>query len=154
MKSIESDDHRVFSRIIDFSRKMSSRTIRGHDVPEQVISSEFPKLVNSLSLPDFVRMVADCVKSESMPNLSKVIAVVRAMVLTKVGSNAEASSMLLDSQLNMRGVTLEACVEAMAVMEFLGLDKENKDDMTRLIRTRFPFAKDMFSLKEEMKTNL
>lgn len=148
MKSIESDDHRLFSRIIDFSRKMSSRISRGHDASEQVISSEFPNLLNSLSLPDFVRMVADCVKAESMSNLSKVIAVARAMVSTKVGSNAEASSMLLESQLNLRGVTLEACREAMTLMESLGLDKENKDAMMKLIITRFPFAKDMFSLQK------
>ena len=108
MKSIESDDHRLFSRIIDFSQKMLCRSSRGHDAPEQVLSSVFPTLMNCLSLPDFVRLVVDDVKSDSMSNLSKVIAVARAMLSAKVGSSAEASSLLLDSKLNLRGSGISA----------------------------------------------
>jgi hypothetical protein len=143
MKYIDSDDHRLFSRIVDFSKKMSSRINLGHDAPEQVISSEFPKLVNFLSLPDFVRMVVDRVKADSSSNLSKVIAVLRAMISTKVGSTAEASTLLLESQLNLRGLTLDTCREALALMESIGSDKQNKDKMIELIISKFPFAKDL-----------
>lgn len=142
MKSIESDDHRLFSRIVDFSQKMSSRSTLGHDAPEQVLSSEFPTLMNCLSLSDFVRMVVDDVKADSMSNLSKVIAVARAMLSAKVGSSAEASTLLLDSKLKLRGVTMETCREALALMDFLGTDEEDKEQMMKLIISKFPFAKD------------
>jgi hypothetical protein len=141
MKSIESDDHRLFSRIIDFSQKMLCRSSRGHDAPEQVLSSVFPTLMNCLSLPDFVRLVVDDVKSDSMSNLSKVIAVARAMLSAKVGSSAEASSLLLDSKLNLRGVTMETCREALALMDSLGANEEGKGQMMTLIISKFPFAK-------------
>ena len=141
MKSIESDDHRLFSRIIDFSQKMSSRSSRGHDAPEQVLSSVFPTLMNCLLLPDFVRLVVDDVKADSMSNLSKVIAVARAMPSAEVGSSAEASSLLLDSKLNLRGVTMETCREALALMESLEANEEDKGQMMKLIISKFPFAK-------------
>jgi hypothetical protein len=73
--------------------------------------------------------------------LSKVIAVARAMLSAKVGSIAEASSLLLDSKLNLRGVTIATCREALALMESLGANEEDKGQMLKLIISKFPFAK-------------
>lgn len=143
MKSINSDDHGLFTRIIDFSQKMSSRSSKGHVASEQVLSSEFPELTNRLSMQDFIQLAVVDVKTKPMSNLLKVIAVAAAMFSTKVGSSAEASSLLLDSKLNLRGVTIAACREALVLLKSLGTDKENKEQLMKLIISKFPFAKDL-----------
>jgi hypothetical protein len=147
MKSIDYDDPELFTRLVDFAQIMSSRSITqggGDDASEQVLCSEFPELMNHLSLYDFVKMAVDNVKANPMSyQLSKVIAVVRAMLSTKVGSSADASLLLLDSKLNFRGVSIETCREALALLGSLGANDGSKEQLKMLITLRFPFAKDL-----------
>lgn len=145
MKSIDSDDPGLFTRLVDFAQIMSNRSItQGDDASEQVLCSEFPELINHLSLKDFLKTVVDNLKANPMSyHLSKVIAVARAMLSTSVGSCAEASLMLLDSKLNFRGVSIETCREALALLGSLGADEGNKEQLMMLISSRFPFAKDL-----------
>jgi hypothetical protein len=88
-------------------------------------------------------MVVDNVKANPTScHLSKVIAVARAMLSTSVGSCAEASLMLLHSKLNFRGVSIETCREALALLVSLGADEGSKEQLMMLISSKFPFAKD------------
>lgn len=107
MRSIDSNSHELFSRIVDFSNQLSKRGDKGHAASEQVITDEFPELMNGKSLSDFVQMAVDNVKADALSTLSMRIAVANAMISTTVGSAADASSLLLDSKLNVRGVTIE-----------------------------------------------
>jgi hypothetical protein len=147
MKSIDYDDPELFTRLVDFAQIMSTRSITqggDEDTSDQVLCSEFPELMNHLSLHDFVKMAVDNVKANPMSHqLSKVIAVVRAMLSTKVGSSADASLLLLDSKLNFRGVSIKTCREALALFGSLGANDGSKEQLMMLISSRFPFAKDL-----------
>ena len=97
------------------------------------------------SLSDFVNMSMDDVKNNPLSTLSMRVAVAKAMLSTNVGSSADATSLLLDSKLNVRGVTVESCQEAVAFMDSLdnaGEGGGNKERMMKLIMAKFTFAKD------------
>ena len=151
MKAINPNNHELFSRIVDFSQKLSSRTLdsQGHAASEQVITREFPKLMNDKSLTDFVTSSVEEVKADALSSLPMQIAVARAMLSTNVGSSSDATSLILDCKLNVRCVSVETCREALQFMEFLGTKEEgggennnNKGRMMQLIMAKFPFAKD------------
>lgn len=145
MKSIDSNDHRLFIRIVEFSQLMACRTSQSNAAAEQVLSSEFPKLLNCDSLADFVQNAVNDLKADSLSSLPMRIAVARAMLSTNLGSSTEASSLILNSELKGRGVTIETCREALAFMESLGTAEgdEYKNQMMKLIMAKFPFAKDI-----------
>lgn len=143
MKSVDPNDHRLFSRIVDYSQQLSARTdpTKGNAASERVISSEFPKLMDGKSLSDFVKSAVEDLKSNSLSSLPMRTAVAKAMLSTNVGSKEEASSLILDSKLEgVRCVTVETCREALAFME--SLESEKKERMRMLIMAKFPFAKD------------
>lgn len=146
MRSIDPNAHQLFSRVIDFSQKLSSRTINGNAAAEEVISSEFPTLMNGNSLAEFVQSAVDDVKADSLSSLPRRIAVARALLsMNDVGfTDADASSLVLDSKLNVRGVTIETCLEALQFMESLGKEGgDAKERMMKLIMDKFPFATDI-----------
>lgn len=142
MKSIDSNHHALFSRIVEFSQRMTLRTSQGNASAEHVLLSEFPNLTNSDTLTGFVKMAVDTVKSDPLSSLPMRIAVARAVLCASLGSSADAASLILSSKLNVRGVTIESCREALAFMESLGTDGKYKDQLTTLITTKFAFAKD------------
>ena len=146
MKSVDPDSHKLFSRIVDFSQRLSNKSAGegGAAVSEEVIS-DFSKLMDGKSLLDFVNMSMDGVKNNPLSTLSMRVAIAKAMLSTNVGSSADAASLLLDSKLNVRGVTVESCQEAVAFMDSLdnaGEGGGNKERMMKLIMTKFTFAKD------------
>ena len=151
MKAISPNDHELFSRIVDFSQKLSSRSLdsQGHAASQTVIASKFPKLMNDKSLTDFVTSSVEEVKVDALSSLPMRIAVARAILSTNVGSSLDATSLILDCKLNVRCVSVETCREALQFMEFLGTKEEgggknnnNKGRLMQLIMTKFPFAKD------------
>ena len=143
MKSIDVNDHQLFARIVDFSHKLATRTTKGHPASEDVISSEFPKLMNSQSLTDYVKSALDMVQADSLSSLPMRTAVAKAIVSTNVGSKAQAISLILDSKLNARCVTVETCRDALKFIESLGKDGvSGRDQLMTQIMTKFPFAKD------------
>jgi len=151
MKAIDAKDHRLFTRIVDFSQKLSSSQTSGGDqgnvIAEGVISSEFPNLMNGKSLKEFLTSTVEGVKADEMTDLPLRVAVARAMLVAGSGSNValDASSLILDSKLNVRCVTVETCREALKFTESIGTTKEGgkvKELLMGLIMTKFPFAKD------------
>ena len=141
MKAIDSNDPQLFSRIVDYSQKLSSRNDKQNAASEEVISNEFPTLMNGESSSEFVKAAVDEVKSNPSSSLPMRVAVAKAMIATKVGSGADASSLVLDSKMEvMRCVTVESCREALAFMESIG--KGEKERLKMAIMIRYPFAKD------------
>ena len=142
MKSVDPDSHKLFSRIVDFSQRLSNKSAgEGGAAASEEVIRDFSKLMDGKSLSDFV----DDVKNNPLSTLSMRVAVAKAMLSTNVGSSADAASLLLDSKLNVRGVTVESCQEAVAFMDSLdnaGEGGGNKERMMKLIMTKFTFAKD------------
>jgi len=139
MKSIDPNSHELFSCIVDFSQQLSKRSSQqGHAASEEVITTDFPQLINGKSLSDFVQQTVDDVKADPLSSLSMRVAVAKAMISANVGSSDDAASLVLDSKLNVRGVTVETCQDALAFMA--SLDK--KEQMMQLILSKFPFAKE------------
>ena len=142
MKSVDPDSHKLFSRIVDFSQRLSNKSAgEGGAAASEEVIRDFSKLMDGKSLSDFV----DDVKNNPLSTLSMRVAVAKAMLSTNVGSSADAASLLLDSKLNVRGVTVESCQEAVAFMDSLdnaGEGGGNKERMMKLIMAKFTFAKD------------
>ena len=146
MKSVDPDSHKLFSRVVDFSQRLSNKSAGedGAAASEEVIS-DFSKLMDGKSLSDFVNLSMDGVKNNPLSTLSMKVAVAKAVLSTNVGSSADAASLVLDSKLNVRGVTVESCQEAVAFMDSLdkaGKGGSNKERMMKLIMAKFTFAKD------------
>ena len=99
--------------------------------------------MNDKSLADFVHLALNGVETDSLSSLPMRIAVAKAILSANVGSASDACSLILDSKLNIRSVTVETCREALKFMESLGKDgAEAKERMKMLIAKKFPFAKD------------
>merc|ERR1712127_543257 len=148
MKSIDPNDHRLFTRTVDYSQKLSCRASDGQEKrnapAEEVISSEFPNLMSGKSLADFVRSTAEGVRADESASLPMRVAVARAMLATG-SKEADASSLILESELNVRCVTVETCREALKFVESLGGD--SKERLMGLVVAKFPFSKDLREAK-------
>lgn len=146
MKSVDPDSHKLFSRIVDFSQRLSNKSAgEGGAAASEEVISDFSKLMDGQSLSDFVNLSMDGVKNNPLSTLSMRVAVAKAMLSTNVGSSADAASLVLDSKLSVRGVTVESCQEAVAFMDSLDKAGEgggNKERMMMLIMTKYTFAKD------------
>ena len=154
MKAIDPDDHRLFSRIVDFSRKLSSRSPdgKGNAAAEGVIADEFPGLTGGGSPADFVRSAAEGIGADASSGLPTRTAVARAVLSAArdagsdvAAAEAEASSLILDGGLDARRVTVETCREALEFLESLGTTGDGSgygERMRTLIAAKFPLAKD------------
>ncbi|KAL7529577.1 hypothetical protein ACHAWF_003034 [Thalassiosira exigua] len=147
MRKANPSAHQLFSCIVDFSRKLSSRPAddRGHASSEAVISGEFPPLMSGKSLEDFVKSTANDVRGDPLSSLPMRVAVAKALISTEVEPDVgKALSLILDSKLNVRCVTVETCREALQFVESLGAaGKGDGERLKALIAEKFPFAKDI-----------
>lgn len=145
MKSIDGGDHRLFSRIINFSLKLTAANTKD-DSPSAaasgLIAEEFPMLMNGKSLVDFVKLNVEKVKADSLTSLPMRVAVARAMLSTEPSQVEAAAELVLSCKLNARGVSVENCREALKFMESLGESNKYMEKMMTLIMVKFPFAKD------------
>ena len=139
MKSIDPNSHELFTCIVDFSQQLSKRSSQCHAASEEVITIDFPKLMSGKSLSDYVQQSVDSIKADAHSSLSIRVAMAKAMISANVGSSDDAASLVLDSKLDVRGVTVETCQDAIAFMT--SLDK--KEQMMQLVMAKFPFAKDV-----------
>jgi len=147
MKAIDPDDHQLFSRIADFSHKKKNDTSEYENhasvaaAAEQVIASEFPKLLDNQPLSCFVTSRVKRVEAGTAPlcGLPMRIAVARVVLSEgSAGCDATASALVLDSGLNVPGVSVETCRDALSLMAALGYQTRLMD----LITAKFPFARD------------
>ncbi len=142
MKSIDSNSHELFSRVVDFSQRLESRSSKCHESSEEIISKEFPTLMDGKPLPDFLKAAVDTVKNNSLSALPMRTAVAKAMVDTGLGAAPSSiSSLILDSKLECRGVNVDSSQEALKFIESTG-DESCKVQFKALIHTKFPFLKD------------
>jgi len=141
MNSIDPNSHQLFSRVVDFSQRLESRSSKCHDASEEIILAEFPKLMDAKSLSEFVQSAIDRVKNDVASDLPTRTAVANAIISTGVGSASDSLSLILDSKLNCRCVNVDSCREALKFIESVGSDS-GKGQFKALIVTKFPFLKD------------
>lgn len=96
--------------------------------------------MNNQSLTDFIQSNFDRVKSDPISSFPMRIAVSKAMISAQVGSKKDALSLILDSKLAGRGVTIDSCRKAMQFVE--SVDASSKEQLPMLVATKFPFMKD------------
>lgn len=106
-----------------------------------MISSQFPKLINNQSLSDFIESAFDTAKADPLTSLPMRIAVSKAMISTQVRSKHDALSLILDSKLAGRDVTIESCRDAMQFVE--SVEPATNEQLRMLVVAKFPFAKDL-----------
>jgi peptide alpha-N-acetyltransferase len=141
MKSFDSSSHQLFSRIVDFSQRLESRSSKCHDASEEIISKEFPKLMDGNSLSEFVKLAVDRVKNDTVSDLPMRTAVAKAILSSGFGRATDSVSLILDSKLKCRGVNVDSCREALKFIESVG-DEGGESQLKTLILTKFPFFKD------------
>ena len=141
MKSIDSNSHQLFSRIVDFSRRLESRSSKCHDTSEEIISAEFPKLMDGKTLSEFVKSAIEKVNCDAAADLPLRTAVAKAAITSGVGNATDSISVILDSKLNCRCVNVESCREALEFIATVGGDS-GKGQFQALVATKFPFLKD------------
>jgi len=141
MKSIDSNSPQLFSRVVDFSQRLGSRSSKCHDTSEEIISAEFPKLMGGKTLSEFVKSAKERVKSDAASDLPMRTAVAKAIVSSGVGSAPDSLSLILDSKLNCRSANVESCREALKFIESVG-GQSGKGQFQALVVTKFPFLKD------------
>ncbi len=141
MKSIDSSSHQLFSRVVDFSQRLESRSSKCHDTSEAIISAEFPKLMEGKALSEFVKSAIERVKSDAATDLPMRTAVAKAIVSSGVGSASDSLSVILDSKLSCRCVNVDSCREALEFVASAGVDS-GKGQFQALVATKFPFLKD------------
>jgi hypothetical protein len=139
---IEPSSHDLFSRIVDFSLKSASSTTKAHSSSEKVIAAEFPKLMNNQSLKDYIQSTLNTVNADPLSSLPMRMAVAKAMLLASVGTKDDALSLIIDSKLAGREVTVESCREALKFIESTG-DDGKKEQLKMLVVGKFPFVKDL-----------
>jgi len=141
MKSIDSTSHQLFSRVVDFSQRLEVRSSKCHDTSEEIISGEFPKLIEGKTLSEFVKSAIERVKSDAATDLPMRTAVAKAIISSGVGSAPDSLSVILDSKLNCRCVNVDSCREALEFIASAGVDG-GKGHFQALVATKFPFLKD------------
>ena len=97
--------------------------------------------MNNQSLSDFIESNLDRVKSDHLSSFPLRTAVAKAMISAQVGSKKDAISLILDSKLAGRGVTIDSCRKALQFVE--SVDATSKEQLAMLVATKFPFIKDL-----------
>jgi len=97
--------------------------------------------MNNQSLSDFIESNLDRVKSDPLSSFPLRTAVAKAMISAQVGSKKDAISLILDSKLAGRGVTIDSCRKALQFVE--SVDATSKEQLAMLVATKFPFIKDL-----------
>ncbi|KAL3784716.1 hypothetical protein HJC23_007725 [Cyclotella cryptica] len=144
IKHIDGNSHQLFARTVDFSLKLASTATKGHPTSEMVISTEFSKLLNNQSLEGYIQSAFKTVKAVPMSSLPLRVEVAKAMVSAHIGTSDDALSLILDSELVGRGVTVNSCREALQFIESVGPDSAGlKEQWKMLVTAKFPFVKDL-----------
>lgn len=118
--------------------------MKSHPSSEKVISTEFPKLLNNLSLEEYIQSAFRTVKADPLSSLPLRIAVAKAMISADIGTSNDSLSLILDSKLAGRGVTINSCLEALQFIKSVGSDTAAREEQWKMLVTaKFPFVKDL-----------
>ena len=143
-RDINSEHCEYVSRLVDFASKMKDFG----DLPVAVttiIKEETPQLMENKSVDQYLASAADKVRGGgATSSLTTRTAVARALVETKAGSVAEASSLILDGGILSRGATVPACQQASKVLKSFGASASSSaEKWISQVKDRYPLLQDI-----------
>jgi len=143
---VDSRDHQLFTRILDFALKWEKLLEDNEDkalVSGSVVSEVLPTLLKGKSINDFVVGAAEELKQDSHAPLPMRVAVAKALVLTKAAPVSEAVDLILKSGITSRAVDVSSCRLAQTALKEFG--EEGSDASTKwteIVKQRFPLLQD------------
>jgi peptide alpha-N-acetyltransferase len=127
--SSDSMDSEVFKRIVDFHLHVKLAD-GSHTAVEEVFGSEKVNLLgtSSKTLSDFISEWQEKVKANPLCNLSFRVEVAKAMIKCNVGTCSDASNLIVCKGLEIRGVSLQSCLEAINTLKSInGAEKQAQE---------------------------
>jgi N-alpha-acetyltransferase 15/16, NatA auxiliary subunit len=141
-RNIDPESSELFSRIVDFTGKVEhfgevSSAVRS------VIAAEAPDLVGHQSVSDFVVMSAERIRENSLIDLPMRTAVVKALVDLNSQPIKNVVSLIVDTGMNARKCSIEACRHALELLHILGDEaSDSAKSWEEQIAIRFPVIKE------------
>mmetsp|Transcript_25596 Transcript_25596/g.24508 ORF Transcript_25596/g.24508 Transcript_25596/m.24508 type:complete len:891 (-) Transcript_25596:61-2733(-) len=142
-QSFDAASSELFSRIVDFAQRPMP-VEDGKDAVKNVLLSEKKTLLNGKTINDVVSQAAVNTKTDPLTCLTMRIEVAKALVSLKLGSVADACSIITDEGMNGRGATIENCKKAVQCLDQFGdAAVESKKKWLLSVKDKFPLAVDI-----------
>lgn len=130
----------LFKRIVAFHENVSL-VERAKEVVKDVFESEKAKLLgDSKSLNDYVNDWARKIKSNARTGLSLRTEVARAMVKCNPGSAKDAISLIVENGLDIRGVDIDSCKNAVEVLKSIDDKAKETQDFVEIVKRKYHLA--------------
>jgi hypothetical protein len=145
-RAIDPERSEYLDRVVDFATKIESFK----DLPEAVntvLTGEFPQLLDKKSIAEFLKWTSEKIRQDGQNScLSNRTVIAKALISTKSGSVSDASSLILDGGISGKGVTVDACREAAAVLKTFGGEANTfREQWISQVKERFPLVKDILN---------
>lgn len=130
----------LFKRIVAFHEDVSLGE-SAKAVVKDVFESEKAKLLgDSKSLNDYVNDWARKIKSNARTDLSLRTEVARAMVKCNPGSAKDAISLIVENGLDIRGVDIDSCKNAVEVLKSIDDKAKETQDFVDIVKGKYHLA--------------
>lgn len=137
-RAIDPESGELFTRLVDFGCKFGSIG----EVPavvKEILDEETPKLFDNLPVSEFIKVRANSIRAEKQTQLPLRTAVARTMLEMKTGSVEDAVSLITESGMDCRGVTIVSCQDALRSLKSFGADdNESVIEWKKTVLQRFP----------------
>lgn len=145
MRRLDASNAGYFSRLIDFAMKVPS--LEGlSEAATLVLKEEFPNLLNGATAKEFVAEAAKRIKDGEVTSLPYRVAVAECLVKVGLETPGSAATMIVESGLNIPGVSVETCTDALRAIKNLGTDiTPSADKWATMVQERFPALKELKS---------
>ena len=145
MESLDADDARYVSRLIDFSLTLES-LLGLSDPAKTVLTEELPKRLKGESGKSFVAEAAKHIRCGNVVGLPYRVAIAEALVKTGLEDPEAAASLIVDGGLDIPGVSVDTSVAALESIKKLGCaTKTSADRWIAVVQLRFPALTDLKS---------
>jgi NMDA receptor-regulated protein 1 len=118
-KSIDSESHNLFSRMVDFSEKVNSYE-ESSDAVRTVLSENTTGLFDNKSAVDYISEFACKIQKDPMSDLPLRTVVAKALVDKKIGTIDGTLSLITACGMECRAVSVETCLEALNFLKSQG----------------------------------
>jgi len=143
-KAIDSSNSDVFYRILDFALKNKVETPDDstHLVVKDILENETKLLLSGRSIEEFTQEAYTSVKNNPLTGLSMRISVMKALLQTKTGTIADATSLILNGGMDGREVSVTQCRKVLTFLNTYGKDlDEARSIWIDKVKERFPLIK-------------
>lgn len=156
VKALDPKSSELFTRIVDLKQKtfLDSPGLQASSVSvlQEVFENERNKLLSwnnenvdkNTTLSDYVSNVASSIKNDKTVSLALRVAVSKAILNCGVGTAADSISIITEEKLQVYGVTLEGCKEALSYLKEISDKSDDNgsciEEWKILIKQYYPLA--------------